>query len=171
LRQEAERVSLDTFRKPRGRKEKDMKLVLQLLVLLILISLSACNTVADIVGPDCNIKVVADSHEPNDKPEEATPLNTLELTGTFKELDAPDYFTVNGKTGEVIMLEKKFGIGEPTLKVTNTENESLTVTQQAPTQSVTIPEDGTYLIQIGLQTTGNQCPDDVEYDLSLLASN
>jgi hypothetical protein len=148
-----------------------MKLVLHLLVVLTLISLSACSTVADIVGPNCNINVVADSYEPNDKPEDATPLSTLELTGTFKELDGPDYFTVNGKMGEVIQLEQKFGLGKPTLKVTNTEDETLPVIQQAPTQTVTSPKDGIYLIQIGLQTTGNQCPDDVTYDLLLLASN
>ncbi len=138
---------------------------------LIVFSLSACSTVADIVGPDCNINVKADSHEPNDKPEEATLLSNIELTGTFKELDAPDYFTVTGKTGDVIMLEKKFGLGEPSLKVTNADNETLPLSQTAPTQTVTLPKDGTYLIQVGLQTTGNQCPDDVEYDLSLLAAN
>jgi ABC-type Fe3+-hydroxamate transport system substrate-binding protein len=138
---------------------------------VITMSLSACGTITDVVGPTCDINIVADAHEPNDKPEEATLLTSaVELTGTFKELDAPDYFTVTGKTGEVILLEKKFGIGEPTLSVKDSDGNAVTV-NQGQFRTVTLPQDGTYLIQVGLRTTGDQCPDDVEYDLSITAGN
>jgi hypothetical protein len=148
-----------------------MRFYVQLLLLVTIIaSLSACSTIADVVGPTCDINVEADAFEPNDKPEDATPLTEVEITGTFKELDAPDYFTVTGKTGDVIMLEKKFGIGEPTLSVKDSEGNALTI-QGTQFQTVTLPTDGTYLIQIGMRTTGNECPDDVEYDLSLTPGN
>jgi hypothetical protein len=141
------------------------------LLAVITVSLSACGTLADVVGPTCNINVEPDIHEPNDKPEEATLLTSAaELTGTFKELDAPDYFTVTGNTGDVILLEKKFGIGEPTLSVKDSDGNAITV-NQGQFQTVTLPRDGTYLIQVGLRTTGDQCPDDVEYDLSITAGN
>jgi hypothetical protein len=141
-----------------------------LLLVIVMVSLSACSTIADVVGPTCNINVKPDAYEPNDKPEEATLLTNVELTGTFKELDAPDYFTATGKTGDVIMLEKKFGLGEPTLSVKDADGNALTV-QGSQFQTVTLPVDGTYLIQVGMTTTGNECPDDVEYDLSLTAVN
>lgn len=148
-----------------------MRFYLPLLLVIIVGSLSACSTIADGVGPNCNINVAPDGYEPNDKPEDATPLtNSAELTGTFKELDLPDYFTVTGGVGDVIMLEKKFGLGEPTLGVKDAEGNALTV-QGSQFQTVTLPADGTYLIQVGIKTTGNECPDDVEYDLSLTAAN
>lgn len=144
--------------------------LLSLLVIAI-ISLSACSTIADGVGPNCNINVAPDSYEPNDKPEDATPLTSaVELTGTFKELDLPDYFTATGKTGDVILLEQKFGIGEPTLSVKDADGDALTI-KRDPFQTATLPADGTYLIQVGMKTTGNECPDDTEYDLSLTAAN
>jgi hypothetical protein len=142
-----------------------------LLLVIFSLSLSACGAIADVVGPNCNINVKPDTYEPNDKPEDATPLTSAaELTGTFKELDLPDYFSVTGGTGDVIMLEKKFGIGEPTLSVKDADGNALTV-QGEQFQTVTLPTDGTYLIQIGMRTTGNQCPDDVEYDVSLTSTN
>jgi hypothetical protein len=141
------------------------------LLAVITVSLSACGTIADVVGPTCNINVEADIYEPNDKPEDATLLTSVaELTGTFKELDAPDYFTATGKTGDVILLEQKFGLGKPTLSVKDSDGNSLSV-QVTQFQTVTLPADGTYLIQIGMMTTGNQCPDDVTYDLSLSVVN
>jgi hypothetical protein len=142
-----------------------------LLFVLVVLSLSACSSVADMVGPSCDINITADSYEPNDEPEDATPLTSAtELTGTFKELDAPDYFTASGKAGEVILLEKKFGLGEPTLSVKDADGNTLTV-QNEQFQTVTLPSDGIYLIQVGMRTTGNECPDDVEYDLSLTPAN
>jgi ABC-type Fe3+-hydroxamate transport system substrate-binding protein len=147
------------------------KCVYGLLLVIFLLSLSACSTLADGVGPNCNINIAPDAYEPNDKPEDATPLTSAaELTGTFKELDLPDYFTVTGQTGDVIMLEKKFGIGEPTLSVKDADGNALTV-KQDPFQTATLPKDGAYLIQVGIKTTGNECPDDVEYDVSLTSRN
>jgi hypothetical protein len=147
-----------------------MKFYLQLFLLSIILSLSACSTIADVVGPTCDINVEPDAYEPNDKPEEATLLTPIEITGTFKELDAPDYFTATGKAGDVILLEKKFGIGEPTLSVKDADGNAVTV-NQGQFQTTMLPKDGTYLIQVGIRTTGNQCPDDVEYDLSLTPAN
>jgi hypothetical protein len=149
-----------------------MKFYVQsLLLVIVVLSLSACSTLADVVGPTCDINIEADAFEPNDKPEDATLLTSVaELTGTFKELDAPDYFTTTGEAGDVILLEKKFGIGEPTLSVKDSEGNSLTV-GGTQFQTVTLPTDGTYLIQIGMRTTGNECPDDVMYDLSLTPTN
>jgi hypothetical protein len=147
------------------------KCVYGLLLVIFSLSLSACGAIADVVGPTCDINVEPDVYEPNDKPEDATVLtSTAELTGTFKELDAPDYFTVTGRAGDVIMLEKKFGIGEPTLSVKDADGNTITV-NQGQFQTATLPKDGTYLIQVGMRTTGNQCPDDVEYDVSLTAAN
>lgn len=148
-----------------------MRFYMPLLVVILVLSLSACSTIADVVGPTCDIKVEADVHEPNDEPEDATPLtNIAELTGTFKELDAPDYFTTTGETGDVILLEKKFGIGEPTLSVRDSDGNAVNVSG-TQFQTVTLPTDGTYLIQVGMKTTGNECPDDVEYDLSLTSAD
>jgi hypothetical protein len=154
---------------PRGLKENSMFHLKLFLLAFITVSLGACSSVADIVGPTCDINVAADVYEPNDKPEEAT-LLTIEINGTFKELDAPDYFTVMGKTGDEILLEKKFGIGEPTLSVKDSDGNAVTV-NQGQFQTATLPKDDTYLIQVGIRTTGDQCPDDVEYDLSLTPAN
>jgi hypothetical protein len=148
-----------------------MKMYCYALLLVVVLSLSGCGTLADVVGPTCDINVQPDSYEPNDKPEDATPLtSTAELTGTFKELDAPDYYTVTGQTGDVILLEKKFGIGEPTLGVKDADGNAVAVRGEQ-FQTVTLPASGTYLIQVGIKTTGNECPDDVEYDLSLTPAN
>jgi hypothetical protein len=147
------------------------KCVYGLLLVIFLLSLSACSTLADVIGPNCNINVEPDTYEPNDKPEDATPLTSAaELTGTFKELDLPDYFTVTGRASDVIMLEKKFGLGEPTLSVKDADGKAVTV-NQGQFQTTTLPTDGTYLIQVGIKTTGNECPDDVEYDVSLTSAN
>jgi hypothetical protein len=148
-----------------------MKHYLGIFLLVTVIGLSACNFSLPTLPQTCNINVQPDTLEPNDKPEEATVLSTTELTGTFKENDKPDYFTVSGQAGDVISLEKKFGIGEPTLSLKNADDKDLEVKQATATvQSVTLTESGTYLIQVGLKTTGDQCPDDVEYDLSLTAA-
>jgi predicted small lipoprotein YifL len=145
--------------------------IYSLLVIATLLSLSACGGISSLIGPTCNINVKADAYEPNDKPEEATPLSSAaELTGTFRELDLPDYFTTTGATGDVILLEKKFGLGEPTLRVKDADNNDLTVTP-GQFQTVTLPAPGTYLIQVGLKTSGSECPDDVEYDLSITPAN
>ncbi len=146
-----------------------MKHCLWNFLLVVVTSLSACSVTTTPL--ECNINLEADSLEPNDTPDDAAVLSDTELTGTFKEGDKPDYFTVSGGAGDVISLEKKFGIGEPTLSVKNGNDEELEVRQTSATvQSVTLIESGAHLIQVGLQTTGDQCPDDIEYDLSFTAA-
>jgi hypothetical protein len=148
-----------------------MKLFFYVAILSLVIGLSACGGLAELVGPTCDITVEADKFEPNDKPEDATLLTTDEITGTFKELDLPDYFTVNGAAGDVVLLEQKAGLGKPTLNVKDAEGNALSVQQGVIGQTVTLPKSGTYLIQVGMTTTGNECPDDVMYDLSVTPGN
>lgn len=151
-----------TFKEKRGNKVKH---VLGIFLLVMVMVLTSCDFLTAPV--DCNINVGADALEPNDTPEQATFLSTTELTGTFKENDKPDYFTVTGSAGDVIALEKKFGVGDPTLSVKNADDKELEVKQTSATvQSVTLSASGTYLVQVGLKTTGDACADDVEYDLS-----
>jgi hypothetical protein len=141
-----------------------------LLLGAIILALSSCD-LTGVTKLTCSFMIKPDQYEPNNKPEEATPLSSsAELTGTFVTGDKPDYFTVTGSTGDTITLEKKAGLGNPVLNVTDAQGNKLVVKDELGVSTLltaTLPKTGTYLISAGITPAGTECPE-IEYDVSII---